>query len=85
MTHFTVGIDVDIDELLATHRQIAAIWSIQDVQSIRPDLSEEQAWEVLLQVDHDKDANFGITWLTLEMAAEHLFGDAPETDKAEEA
>ena len=32
-------------------------------------------------VDRHKDAELGITWLTLEMAAEDLFGDAPETDK----
>jgi hypothetical protein len=76
---------LDIHELLAKHRQIAAIWGIEDVQSIRPDLSEQQAWEVLQMVDRHKDAELGITWLTLEMAAEDLFGDAPETDKAEEA
>jgi hypothetical protein len=75
---------VDIHELLVKRQQIAAIWSIEDVQSIRPDLSEEQAWEVLQQVDRHKDAELGITWLTLEMAAEHLFGDAPHTDDAQE-
>ncbi len=72
---------VDIHELLAKHRHIAAIWGIEDVQSIRPDLSEEQAWEVLQQVDRHKDAELGITWLTLELAADDLFGDAPETDR----
>ena len=36
-------------------------------------------------VDRYKDADLGITWLTLEMAAEDLFGNAPETDEAEEA
>jgi hypothetical protein len=75
---------VDIHDLLARRRQIAAIWSIEDVQSIRPDLSEEQAWEVLQQVDRNKDAELGITWLTLEMAAEHLFGDAPHTNDPQE-
>jgi hypothetical protein len=74
----------DIHELLAKHRQIAAIWSIEDVQSIRPDLSEEQAWEVLQQVDRRKDAELGITWLTLEMTAEDLFGDAPYANEAQE-
>ena len=73
----------NIDEILAKRRQIAAIWGIEDVQSIRPDLSEEQAWEVLQMVDRHKDAELGITWLTLEMAAEDLFGDAPETDSEE--
>ena len=74
---------VDIHELLAKHRQIAAIWGIEDVQSIRPDLSEGQAWEVLQQVDRHKDAELGITWLTLEMAADDLFGNAPETNSKE--
>ena len=72
----------DIDALLAKRRQIAHIWSIEDVQGIRPDLTEEQCWEVLQHVDHYKDAELGITWLTLEMAAEHLCGDAPK-DAAE--
>jgi hypothetical protein len=76
---------IDIDAVLAERRQIAHIWSIEDVQEIRPDLDEEQAWEVLQSIDHDKDAEFGITWLTVEMAAEELFGAAPETDEAEEA
>jgi len=77
-------LSLDIHDLLAKHQQIAAIWGIEDVQSIRPDLSEEQAWEVLQQVDRHKDAELGITWLTLEMAAEDLFGDAPHTDNAQE-
>ncbi len=76
---------LDIEAILAKRQQIAAIWGIEDVRSIRPDLSEEQAWEVLQQVDHDKDAELGITWLTLEMAADHLFGDAPETGETGEA
>ncbi len=76
---------LEIDEILAERRQIAHIWSIEDVQGIRPDLSEDQCWEVLQHVDRYKDAELGITWLTLEMAAEHLFGDAPDTDESEEA
>ena len=76
--------EIDIHEMLAERRQIALIWSIEDVQGIRLDLSDDQCWEVLQHVDRYKDAELGITWLTLEMAAEHLFGDAPETDEAEE-
>jgi len=76
---------IDVHSLLAERREIAHIWSIEDVQGIRPDLDDEQAWEVLQNVDRHKDAQYGITWLTLEMAAEHLFGDAPETDDAGEA
>jgi hypothetical protein len=75
--------DVDIHGLLAERRQIAHIWDIEDVQEVRPDLSADQCWQVLQQVDDQKDAGLGITWLTLEMAAEDLFGDAPENDEAD--
>jgi hypothetical protein len=78
------NIDDLIRELLQRQRQVAHIWGIEDVQGIRRDLNEDQCWEVLQHVDHHKDAEIGITWLTLEYAAEHLFGDAPETDAAEE-
>ena len=40
-------IDVDIHELLAENRLIAHIWGIDDVQEQRPDLDDDQAWEVL--------------------------------------
>jgi hypothetical protein len=76
---------IDIHDLLAERRQIAHIWGIEDVQGIRPDLDDDQAWDVLQHVDRHKDAELGITWLTLEMAAGHLFGDAPETDEPAEA
>jgi hypothetical protein len=39
--------DVDIDELLADHQAIAIIWDIQHVKAQRPDLGDEQAWEIL--------------------------------------
>ena len=75
--------EIDIHALLAERRQIAHIWSTEDVLCNRPDLNEDQAWEVLRNVDRHKDAELGITWLTLEMAAEHLFGDAPDPDESE--
>ena len=43
------------------------------MQQQRPDLDDAQAWEVLQAVEHDHDCNYGITWNTLSMAAEHLF------------
>jgi hypothetical protein len=75
---------IDIHALLAERRQIAHIWSIEDVHQVRPDLDVDQAWHVLQDVDRHNDSELGITWLTLEMAAEDLFGNAPETDEAEE-
>ena len=76
--------ELDIHALLAARKQIAAIWSIEDVQEVRPELTDDQAWAVLQEVERGKDATLGITWETLEWAAQDLFGDAPETNAAEE-
>ena len=64
---------IDLYDLLYERRQIAHIWSIEDVLEVRPDLSEEQAWEVLQKVDAKKDASVGITWDTLRLHADWLF------------
>lgn len=58
---------------LRTHQQIAAIWSVEDVLEIRSDLTENQAWEVLQQVDGYHDADHGVTWDTLRWTARELF------------
>ena len=76
--------DIDIHALLAERRKIAAIWSIEDVQFIRPDLSQNRAWEVLQEVEHRHNAELGITWQILELVADDLFS-APDTDTAQEA
>src|SRR4051794_13600103 len=44
-------IDVDIDELLAEHKAIGIVWDIQHVKEQRPDLTDEQAWEVLKECE----------------------------------
>jgi hypothetical protein len=45
--------DIDIHALLAERRQIASIWSIEDVLKIRPELTESQAWEGLQEFESD--------------------------------
>ena len=77
--------ELDIHALLASRRQIAAIWSIEDVQQVRPDLTDEQAWEVLQQVKRRHDAEIGINWIVLECHADMLHDDAPDADEPEEA
>jgi len=74
------GMEINVHELLAGRKQIAAIWSVEDVQQIRPDLTDDQAWEVLYEVGRKHDAEYGINWTTLECMADILFGPAPETD-----
>jgi hypothetical protein len=54
-------------------KQIAAIWGIQDVQELRPDLTDDQAWEILQQVDHHHDRDGGITRNTIRHTANELF------------
>ena len=40
-------VDVDVHELLADHKAIALVFTLTDVKKQRPDLKDEQAWEVL--------------------------------------
>lgn len=65
--------ELDVHELLAGRQQIADIWCVEDVQSVRPDLTDDEAWEVLLEVKRHHDANFGITWDVLERHADQLY------------
>lgn len=55
------------------------------MQSTRPDLTREQALEVLEEVGRKHDAEWGISWTTLSDMADNLFGHALKTDEAEEA
>jgi len=53
-------------------RQIADIWDIEDVQSLRDNLTDAQAMDVLRLVDRTKDATLGITWDTIEACIDEL-------------
>ena len=66
----------DIHQLLRKTFQIAHIWSVEDVIGVRPDLTNEQAWEVLEQVGDNVDSEFGISWTTLENFADEMFPKA---------
>ncbi len=70
--------EIDVHKLLAQSSQIAIVWSIEDVKAVRPDLTDDQAWEVLQHVERRHDANLGVSWDTLDSAAHSLFGDAAE-------
>ena len=53
--------------------KIAHIWSIADVQEIRPDIDDDQAGRVLFRVLCKLDCTLGITWDGLEFWAEEMF------------
>lgn len=74
--------DIDIHALLAERKQIAHIWGIEDVQEVRPHLTDDQAWQVLQHVERHLGSDLGICWETLRIAADDLFGSAPDDDKA---
>jgi hypothetical protein len=74
-------IDLYVHSLLAKHRKIAAIWCVEDVKQSRPDLTDEQAWEVLEQVRDIHDAEWGISWTTLETVADDLFPESRSSSK----
>ena len=65
--------EINVHELLKARRQIAIVWSVEDVQEVRPDLTAEQSWEVLQSCEAAHDCELGITWLSLEVAADVLF------------
>jgi hypothetical protein len=77
--------DHDTAQSRDADQEISISWSTEDVQSVRPDLSDDQAWQVLQAVEHDHDANIGVNWNVLECHAKWLFGDAPATGEAGEA
>lgn len=52
---------------------IAVKWGIEDIQSIRPDLTDEQASTVLQAADRCHDAEIGINWDVLRFHADDLF------------
>ena len=80
-TDNSISLAVDIDELLASRRQIAHIWGVDDVQEVRPDLNDDDAWTVLHACKRNHDCNYGITLEVIEVTADIRF---PITDSHEE-
>jgi hypothetical protein len=66
-------IDVDLDELLAQDRKIAQVWGIDDVRAVRPDLDDSAAWDVLLSVNDDLNAQRGLIRDAIEHTANALY------------
>lgn len=70
---FNEDILVEIGDTLAPVTQIQIVWQIGDVQSIRPDLTDQKASEVLQYADRHHNAEIGINWDVLRIHADHLF------------
>lgn len=59
-------------------KRIAIFWDCADVQSLRPDLNDDQAYEVLLAAKKHHDASEGINWDVLSLHADNLFPEPVE-------
>jgi len=73
--------DVRILEFFDNTKQVAIIWSDEDVLELRPDLTQKQAMEVLYDVVEHHDAEWGIGWETLRVTAENMFPEPEPEDK----
>ena len=54
-------------------------WCVDDVLNQRPDLTEDQACEVLALIADNFDAHIGINWYVIDWAAHDLF---PQEERA---
>ena len=75
------GSRIDVQQLLRARRQVAVVWNIEDVKHFRPDLTDDQAWEVLEQAYDVHDCEWGFTWTHLETVADDMFPEQPSTTK----
>lgn len=64
---------LDVNKNFNPNRQIAIIWSIEDVLGIRSDLTEEQAFNVLKEIERHHDCTIGVNWDVIEEVANILY------------
>ena len=69
---------LDVKRLLDRQREVAVIWGIDDVLVLRPELTDDQAWEVLQYAYECHDNGVGLNWEAIESSAEYLFGPEPQ-------
>lgn len=72
--HLPDDFELELDELLQQNRIIAHLWTIDDVREVRPQLTDDQAWEVLQECEDRLDSTVGINWDQIEQTADDLFG-----------
>ena len=73
------------EEVCNTDDAIFLEWSYKDVKSVRPDLSDEDAREVLHSVWQRHDAHIGVNWTVLETTADMMFTRPADVDEDDDA
>jgi hypothetical protein len=62
-------------------REIAIIWTVEDVQGVRPDLDDKQAFKVLENIKRNHDAEVGVNWDVIDVVAGILYPKEKSWDK----
>ena len=60
---------------------IAMLWTVEDIHGLRPDLTDEQAMNVLITTSENHDANVGVNWDVLHHWATDLYGKEIELEE----
>lgn len=58
---------------LAADNKIAIVWGVEDVQSVRPDLNDDDAMAVLQECQYRHDASIGLNWEVIRTIADMTF------------
>ncbi len=58
---------------LAEMQTIATLWTTRDVRFYRPDLTEEQAWQVLQHCKQHDVGGYRMSWRKINQTADKLF------------
>lgn len=72
-----------LEKYLTSRGEIAIRWSVVDVLSVRPELSYEQAFVVLLECQDRHDPEVGFTWELIRLVAEDLY-PVPASNQAKD-
>ena len=73
----------DIKRQLAEQKCVAVIWSVDDVKSLNPDLTDEDAWRVLQSAERYPDPQTGINWNTLQNEIEWFVAEQKLTSMSQ--
>ena len=73
-----------VEAWLEAQGYLVVLWHFDDVQEIRPDLTDAQCRKVLKRCKEKMDATIGIDWDILELYANDLFPPPQDSELVED-
>lgn len=73
-THPTIAREQAVKATLAEMKTIATLWTTRDVQFYRPELTDEQAWQVLQECQAKDPGGYRMSFRVINCVANRLFG-----------